>query len=120
MGLRTLLLICVLNMFDCYVSVSETFHAFLTMFTSANYSIFTTGELLNLGVSALDYIILLCGVLVMLIVSMVQVKGSVRDQIAAKPYPVRFVIWFALFLVILLVGAYGIGYDSSQFIYNRF
>ena len=120
MGLRTLLLICVLNMFDCYVSVSETFHAFLTMFTSANYSIFTTGELLNLGVSALDYIILLCGVVVMLIVSMVQVKGSVRDQIAAKPYPVRFVIWFALFLVILLVGAYGIGYDSSQFIYNRF
>jgi hypothetical protein len=68
----------------------------------------------------LDYGILIFGVLVMFCVSMIQRKGSVRTQIARKPYPVRFIIWYGLFLLVLLLGAYGIGYDASQFIYNRF
>jgi len=29
-------------------------------------------------------------------------------------------IWYGLFLVVLLFGAYGVGYDASQFIYNQF
>ena len=41
-------------------------------------------------------------------------------MIAEKPYPVRFVIWYGLFLAVLLLGAYGAGYDASQFIYNQF
>ena len=53
-------------------------------------------------------------------VSLLQRSGSVRDRIAAKPYPVRFLVWYGLFLAVLLAGAYGIGYDASQFIYNQF
>lgn len=120
MGLRTFLLISALNLFDEFASVGDTLKEFASMFTAGNYHVLVDGSMLNLGLSALDYGILLGGVIIMLIVSIVQVRGSVRDQIAAKPYPVRFIIWFALFLVILLVGAYGIGYDSAQFIYNQF
>ena len=60
------------------------------------------------------------GTVIMLVISLIQRKGSVRDQLAAKPYPLRFVLWYGLFLVVLLMGAYGIGYDASQFIYNQF
>ena len=45
---------------------------------------------------------------------------SIRQTIAAKALPVRVAIWYGLFLVVLLFGAYGIGYDASQFIYNQF
>ena len=58
--------------------------------------------------------------LLLLGVSLIQRGGSVRERIAARPYPVRFVCWFGLFLLVLLWGAYGIGYDASQFIYNQF
>jgi hypothetical protein len=68
----------------------------------------------------LDYGILAFGVLVMFSVSMIQRRGSVREQIAQRPYPVRFILWYGLFVLVLLLGAYGIGYDASQFIYNRF
>jgi len=56
----------------------------------------------------------------MLSVSLVQRTGKVRDKIAALNYPVRFCIWYGLFLMVVLMGAYGVGYDSSQFIYNQF
>ena len=107
-------------MFDCYSSVNETFRAFASMLTASNWQILWNGELLNLGINLTDYFILAAGIIIMLSVSLVQRKGKVRDIIAAKPYPVRFTIWFGLFLIVLLMGAYGVGYDSSQFIYNRF
>lgn len=117
---RTFLLVCCLNMFDCYSSVKDTFRAFASMFTATNWQILWNGELLKIGLSMLDYGILAVGVLLMLIVSLIQRSGAVRDKIARQAYPVRFVIWFGLFLIVILMGAYGVGYDSSQFIYNRF
>lgn len=117
---RTFLLVCCLNMFDCYVSVGDTLSALGSMFVADNWNILWNGELLNLGLTMLDYGILVMGVLVMTGVSLLQRKGKVRDKIAAKPYAARFAIWFGLFLMVLLMGAYGVGYDSSQFIYNRF
>jgi hypothetical protein len=117
---RTFILICSLNMFDCYSSVRETIRSFVSMFTASNWKIILNGELLNIGLTYTDYLILLFGVIVMLLVSLVQRSGSVRDKILANPYPVRFILWFGLFLCVVLFGAYGVGYDSSQFIYNRF
>lgn len=117
---RTFLLICALNMFDCYVSVADTFRAFGSMFMASNWSILWNGALLDIGLTAVDYGVLVFGVIVLLTVSLVQRSGKVRDKIAAKPYVVRFATWFGLFVIVLLLGAYGIGYDSSQFIYNRF
>lgn len=117
---RTFLLICALNIFDCYASLAETFQAFASLFTVANYSVLWDGSLLNLGLTALDYGILAAGVVILLLVSLSQRNGSIRDKIAKYPYPVRFAVWYGLFLIVLLMGAYGIGYDASQFIYNRF
>lgn len=117
---RTFMLVCCLNLFDCYASLGDTFRAFGSIFTSGNWSVLWDGSLLNLGLGLLDYKILAAGVLVMLMVSLLQRKGSVRDRIAARPYPLRFVLWYGLFIAVLLMGAYGIGYDASQFIYNQF
>ncbi|MDE7260476.1 MAG: MBOAT family protein [Oscillospiraceae bacterium] len=117
---RTFLLVCVLNLFDCYPSLSLTFGAFASLFTAGNWSVLWNGSLMALGLSALDYGILAAGVALMLAVSVLQRGGSVREKIAKKPYPVRFVLWYGLFLIVLLMGAYGVGYDASQFIYNQF
>lgn len=117
---RTFLLVCCLNMFDCYVSVGDTLRAFGSMFTAQNWHIIWDGSLLQLGLSMLDYGILLVGVVILLAVSLLQRRGSVRERIAGWHYPARFAVWYGLFLIVLLMGAYGIGYDASQFIYNRF
>lgn len=117
---RTFLLVCCLNLFDCYSSVADTFRAFGSMLSVFNWNILWDGSMLNVGLTALDYWILLFGVLVMYLVSLLKTKTGVRDWIAAKAYPVRYVVWFGMLVIILLMGTYGIGYDASQFIYNQF
>lgn len=118
--LRTILLMSCLRSFDCYRDVPLTFRMFGSMFTGGNWHILWDGSLLELGLGAMDYGILVAGTALLVGVSLIQRSGSVREKIAAKPYPVRFVLWYGLFLIVLLMGAYGIGYDASQFIYNQF
>lgn len=117
---RTFLLVCCLNLFDCYASLADTFRVLGSLFTASNWHVLWDGGLMALGLTGLDYLILAGGCLLMLGVSLAQRSGSVRTKAAVKPYPVRFAIWFGLFLLVLLMGAYGIGYDASQFIYNQF
>lgn len=118
--LRTILVMSCLRTFDCYRDVPLTFRMFGTLFTEHNWHILWDGSLLGLGLGAVDYGVLLAGLILLVAVSLLQRSGSVRDRIAAKPYPVRFLLWYGLFLVVLLAGAYGAGYDASQFIYNQF
>lgn len=117
---RTFALVCALNLFDCYSSIAETKNVFFSVFSAKNWHILRDGALLKLGLNRLDYLILFAGVLLMLAVSLLQRRAPVRDIIARRPYPVRFLLWYGLFIAILLMGAYGIGYDASQFIYNQF
>lgn len=118
--IRTVLLMSLLRTFDCYRNVPLTFKMWGDMIVHFNFKFLTDGSLMTLGITGFDYIVLIVGVLIMFTVSMVQRTGSVRDKIAAKPYVFRFALWFGLFLLVLIFGAYGVGYDASQFIYNQF
>lgn len=118
--LRTFALVCALNLFDCYSSISETLRVFFSVFYATNWQVLWNGSLLKLGLGRIDYLIILAGVGTMLTVSLLQRKESVRDIISRRPYPIRFIVWYGLFIIVLLMGAYGIGYDASRFIYNQF
>lgn len=118
--LRTFFLMCCLRMFDCYGDVPTTFRMFISMFRDFDLSVITWEELEYLELTVAQYGILGVGVLLMFLVSLAGRKGSVREQISRKPYIVKYGIFVALFLAVLLFGSYGIGYDASQFIYNQF
>ncbi len=118
---RTILLMSALRLFDCYRDVPLTFKMFGTMFTTWNWNQFFGEALLQLGISRADYVILALGTVLMFTVSMIARSGSVRDKLRKKlPMPARWVLFTVLLLVIVVFGAYGLGYDASQFIYNQF
>lgn len=117
---RTFLLMASLRILDCYKNVPLSFAMFGSIFTTWNLPELWNGALMNLGLSMIDYVIIIMGVSLMLIVSLVQRKGSVREMIASKPVIVRFFVYYGLIFAIILFGAYSIGYDASQFIYNQF
>lgn len=118
--IRTVLLMSSLRMFDCYRSVAQTIRMYCSMFMVPNLSILWDGSLLTIGLTVQDYVILIVGVIVLFAISMLQRKKPVRERMLRLPYPVRVGIWLLLFVVVLLAGAYGQGYDESQFIYNQF
>ncbi len=119
--IRTILLMSAIRMFDCYRDVPLTFKMVGSMFTQCNLGIFTDGSLMQIGLTVADYIVLTIGLIVVLSVSIWKVKvGSVREVLYTKPSFVFYALMAVMFLVIIVFGAYGVGYDSSQFIYNQF
>jgi hypothetical protein len=133
---RTIIILSCLRMLDCYGNVGITFKAFGSIFTagfsggtsgeaavgglSTGFAALFDGSMLTLGLAGSDYLILLLGMLTLFAVSMVQRKGSVRARLFAAPFALRAGLIIALFVAVVLFGAYGPGYDVGQFIYNRF
>ena len=117
---RTFWLMSFIRILDCYRDVGTTFRMYGTIFTKWNWNELFGGSLLRLGLSIEDYIVLLVSCLLILYVSLASRSGSFREKLAAKPLIVRYLSYFLLILSILIFGAYGVGYDSSQFIYSQF
>ncbi|MBQ1607849.1 MAG: MBOAT family protein, partial [Lachnospiraceae bacterium] len=120
MVLRTFTMLCFLKLFDCYQSAGEVFRAYGSAFTMKHFGEIVSGGWLELGLSLADYVVVAVGSVVILTVSLIQRPESVRDQLSRKPFALQAGVVMALFLVTLIFGAYGMGYDASQFIYNRF
>lgn len=117
---RTFLLMSCLRLFDTYGSVRGALRQFVHMFTGFFDHSVTGQELLELGLTGMDYSILGAGVLIMFLVSLSGRQDSVRKRLARRPYVLRYLIFVSLFFVVLLFGNYGQGYDVQQFIYNQY
>jgi len=116
---RTFLLMGLIRSLDCYRDVGRTFRLWGSMFTNWNWGSLFGGGLVSFGLSWGDWAVVLLGVLLIWAVSRQVGDSPLRERIANRP-----VLWCAvicgLSLLILIFGAYGIGYDASQFIYNQF
>ena len=118
--LRMFMLMNLIRIVDLFPDVGEYFRRIGSLFTTFNFSVLWNGTLMNLGLTALDYIILGGGILLVFTVSLLQEKkGSVREMLWDKPL-LRYILVFALLLIVLLMGSYGIGYDAGNFIYTQF
>lgn len=118
--IRTFLLMCCIRMFDTYGSVKVSIVQFVHMFTKLGEVKITKSELLDLGLSVEEYLVVFLAVCVLFAVSMVGRNGSVREKISRLPYAVRFGMYLALFFATIVFGSYGIGFEAQQFIYNQF
>ena len=70
-----------------------------------------------------DTLVLSLGLGLMLLVSALSERmesGCLRDRIAALRLPLRWALWLALLMTVLIFGVYGPGYDKAQFIYMGF
>ena len=126
-SLRTFLLICVLNLFDCVGSVKGALSAVATILTKINPAVFSDGSLLSFGLGSGDYFVVAAAFFLVLAVDFYGYRAAenekmpdIRNRIATCALPVKLIVCYGLFLLVLVFGVYGIGYDSTQFIYNRF
>ena len=116
---RTFLLMGLIRSLDCYRDVSRTFRLWGTMLTTFNWSELWHGGMTSFGLSAAEWCVIFCGVAAMYLASKLSAKEPVRHRLARRP--VAFFACLCLLAVIILVfGAYGIGFDASAFIYDQF
>ena len=67
-----------------------------------------------------DLMILGLGVLFMALAGQICGNEGLKERLSRLPWPVSYGLSFVLFLILLVTGVYGRGYEASQFIYNRF
>ena len=117
---RMFMLMNLIRVVDLFPDVGDYFARMGSLFTFANFSMLWDGRMLQLGLSGLDYIILLVGILAMFTVSLLQEKkGSVRAMLWERPV-LQYGLMLLLLVAVLLLGCYGLGYDAGSFIYNQF
>ncbi len=117
-AVRTFLLMGLIRSLDCYRDVGKTFYLWLTMLTHWNVGSFFGGTWSNLMELA-DWCVLLGGILIIFLVTLGGREKDLRARISKRP--VLFTLCVSLLaLIILIFGAYGMGYDASGFIYNQF
>ena len=118
--LRMFVLMNLIRIVDLFPNVSDYFRRMGSLVTTFNFRILWDGTMMKLGLTGLDYGIILGGIVVMFCVSLIQEKkGSVREMLWDKPL-LRYILVFVLLVIVLLMGSYGIGYNASDFIYNQF
>lgn len=91
------------------------------IFTSFSPKTLFDGTLLQLGMDGWDFLAIAAGCAIVFVVSILQEKGwSLRERIAGQNIALRWSVYFALILAVVIFGAYGTGYDQVAFIYGQF
>ncbi len=118
--IRTFFLVNVGFVFFRAPSVGDAFAMLKEALKIGNFYGVITGGILSLGLDWIELAIGVISLLILLAVSLAQRKGSVRERIAAKVLPVRWLLWYALLFYVILLGYYGPGYSAAEFIYQGF
>ena len=119
MSIRTFLLMGLIRSLDCYRNVPMTFRMWGSMFTEFNLPSVLREGFLSLGLGVADCVIVGLGCALMFAVSRAGKDVSIRERLYDRPV-LSWSLFGTLFILIIMFGAYSIGYDASQFIYNQF
>jgi D-alanyl-lipoteichoic acid acyltransferase DltB (MBOAT superfamily) len=115
---RTFWLMCFIRTFDVYANVRHTFYMYGSLFTNFSLRQMLTEGFSALGLSTADYIVAGIGTAIMIAVG--HFANSKKISFFQLPVTIKWVAAISAVFAILILGIYGFGYDSSQFIYNKF
>lgn len=86
-----------------------------------NWDATPLSALLNLGLDVKDFVILAASLVLLFVVSILRSKNiPIREKTAKSPLPIRWIIYLAVFMAVLVFGIYGPGYSDASFIYMNF
>lgn len=102
-------------------SLSEGANYFRCLFLKYNPWILFDGSLYKLGLSRPQFLLTIIAICLLVFVSYIQEKGKeVRVCISEQNIIFRWFVYTAMIYLIILLGAYGNGYDAKAFIYAQF
>lgn len=117
--IRTFSLVCIGFIFFRASSTGQAIEMIKSLFVNNYYEIFK-GKIYNLGLDWSDLSVAGAGIILLFIISILKQKYNIREEISKQHIVVRYFIWIALIITILIFGYYGMGYDATSFIYQNF
>ena len=119
--LRTWVILFTGEMFFRANGLRAGLNMFKRIFQNFQLSVLWNGGLMSLNLDHHDYLVIVIGILLVLIYDILQEKGvKVYDVLSRQKTPVRWACVYLLFFAIVILGAYGTGYDKVSLIYAGF
>lgn len=113
----TFFIVSMLWSFFIWQDAGQACNMMLSVFTKFNY-LDLAQSILNLGLNMVNYIVLIISVISVVIYDFNKIK--INNMIKNMRTETKLILLIVLLFIILIYGTYGIGFDASQFIYNKF
>ena len=113
----TFLIVSFLWSFFIWSTTLESLQMIGSVFTTFNYSELFN-NILNLGLNLANYIVLIISVILLIIYDLKREK--INSKLKSLKTEHKLILFAGLVWVILIFGMYGIGFNASEFIYNKF
>lgn len=88
-----------------------------SVFTKFNFRILLQ-EILNLGLTLGDYIVLIVSTIILFIFD--GNSSKFINKIKSKSFEFKLTVFLTLSLFVVVFGIYGIGFNVDEFIYSKF
>lgn len=96
-------------------------YMFRSMFRNFDLGNLTDGSLLELGMTKADLIAVVVGCVAVAVVGFIKERGTnVRISLDRKPVFMRWSFYYVLILAVIVIAAYGDGYQAVDMIYAGF
>lgn len=119
--IRTFFLCSLGRFFSGGLSLKSALLMMKSFFTVWNPEVLTDGTFLNMGLTARDWWVVLVMLIIMLIVGVIQERGiRIRQSITGMALPVRWFLYIGAIVFLVLLGQYGPGFVSADFVYQQF
>ena len=115
--LLTFLIVSFLWSFFIWPNTTTALSMLGSVFTTFNYNILAQ-NILKLGVTLGDYIVLIISTIILFIFD--GNSSKIINKIKSKSFEFKLIIFLSLSLIVLVFGIYGIGFNVSEFIYSKF
>ena len=113
----TFLVVSFLWSFFIWPTAIQSLQMIGSVFTTFNYQELFA-NLLNLGLNLANYIVLIIAVILLIIYDLKREK--INSKIKNLSTERKLIIFAVLVWIVLIFGMYGIGFNASDFIYNKF
>lgn len=111
------IIVSLLWSFFIWPTTGEAVQAMLSVLTNLNISELAQ-NILNLGLSVGDYIVLIISILILFIFD--GKKDKILSYIKSKSFERKLVFIGIFALIVITFGIYGIGFEVNDFIYSKF
>ena len=119
--IRTTLLVFVGELFFRAEGLKAGMRMFKKMITEFSFSHISSGKLFEMGIDSKDLMLVGFTMLVIFVISLLKEKKiNIRESIANKNIVIRWTLYYALIISIVLFGTYGIGIVHLDPIYANF
>lgn len=118
---KTWIIIVVGELFFRANGLRAGMHMFFSIFRGFTLSQLWDGTMLNLGLDRADYAVIFTGCLVAFLVGILKERKMLdADRLMEWYTPARWAVYYGLILAVVILGAYGVGYQQVDLIYAGF